>query len=281
MRPLVRNLVLHCVAVLPLAAVLGPTLQAQEDGPPKVLVIDREFLKPGKAGAQHNRTESAIVKAFTDANVAYPYFALDSLSGPSRSLFMFGYDSFADWQKQTTAIPGNPALAAKLDQANQADSDLLSVYESAAAVLRPDLSLNKGKIEGTRYFEITLFIVKPGHGHDFEELAKMYVETWRKIDTETHWDTFEVMYGNPSPSIAGGDIFLVVNTMKSLADTDKSIANSDKFAGAAGDENMKKVRELSAASIASVNTNLFVINPRMSNPPPEWVKREPAFWKGQ
>jgi hypothetical protein len=109
----------------------------------------------------------------------------------------------------------------------------------------------------------------------------MYVETWRKVDPETHWDTFEVMYGNPSPSIAGGDIFLVVNTMKSLADTDKSIANSDKFAGAAGDENMKKVRELSAASIASVNTNLFVINPRMSNPPPEWVKREPAFWKGQ
>ena len=42
---------------------------------------------------------------------------------------------------------------------------------------------------------------------------------------------------------------------------------------------MKKVRELTAASIASSNTSLFAINPRMSNPPPEWVKREPDFWK--
>lgn len=254
-------------------------LYAQEDGPPKVLVIDREFLKPGKAGAQHDRTESAIVKALADAKVDYPYFALDSLSGPSRSLFLFSYDSFADWQKHIAAIGGNTALGAKLDQADQADGELLSGYESAAAVLRPDLSLNKGTINGTRYFELTLFIVKPGHEHDFEELAKIYVETWRKIDPETHWDTFEVMYGNPAPGIAGSDIFIVANTMKSLAETDKSIANSDKFSSAAGDENMKKVRELTAASVESANTNLFVINPRMSNPRPEWVKNEPDFWK--
>jgi len=279
MHPLVRNLLLLGVATFSLGAASAPTLYAQEDGPPKVLVIDREYLKPGKAGAQHDRTESAIAKAFTDAKVSYPYFALDSLSGPSRSLFLFGYDSFAEWQKQTAAIRSNPALAAKLDQAAQADGDLLSSYESAAAVLRPDLSLNKGSIHGTRYFELTLFIVKPGHAHDFEELAKIYVETWRKIDPETHWDTFEVMYGNPAPGIAGGDIFLVANTMKSLAETDKSLANGDKFASTAGDETMKKVRELTAASVASASTSLFAINPRMSNPPAEWVKNEPDFWK--
>ena len=44
---------------------------------------------------------------------------------------------------------------------------------------------------------------------------------------------------------------------------------------------MKKVSELTAASIAATGTNLFVINPRMSNPPAEWVKKEPAFWKVQ
>lgn len=277
MHQLVRNLCLSGVAILSLGA--APATLFAQDGPPKVLVIDREYLKPGKVGAQHDRTESAIVKAFTDAKVPSYYLALDSLSGPTRSLFFFGYDSFADWQKETTAIRSNPALAGKLDQAAQADGDLLSGYESAAAVLRPDLSLNKGSINGTRYFELTLFIVKPGYEHDFEELAKIYIETWRKIDPDTHWDTFEVMYGNPAPGIAGGGIFLVANTMKSLAETDKSIANGDKFASTAGDETMKKVRELTAASIASANTSLFEINPRMSNPRPEWVKNEPDFWK--
>jgi hypothetical protein len=115
--------------------------------------------------------------------------------------------------------------------------------------------------------------------HDFEELAKTYIETWRKIDPDRHWDTFELMYGNPVPTATGGDMFLVINLMKSLAETDKSIQESEKFSSVLGADALRKASELSAASIASESTNLFVINPRMSNPPPEWVKNEPAFWK--
>ena len=276
MHPLVRKL----FVLLPLAAVLSPALHAQQDdGPPNVLVIHREYLKPGKGGMLHDRSESAFVKAFADAKSPYHYFALDSLSGPSRSLFVFAYDSFADWEKQTNAIRGDSALGPKVDQASLNDGDLLSAYDAAAMVLRPDLSLNKGSMNGARYFEITAFVVKPGHGHDFEELAKTYIETYRKMAPETHWDTFEVMYGNPVLGVAGGDVFLVFNLMKSLAETDKSMKASDKFASELGAAGMQKVSELSAASVASVSTNLFAINPRISNPPPEWVKREPAFWK--
>ena len=47
-----------------------------------------------------------------------------------------------------------------------------------------------------------------------------------------------------------------------------------------GSSGMQKIEELSAASIETTGTNLFEINPRMSNPPQEWVTREPAFWKG-
>jgi hypothetical protein len=282
MHALVRKLFFGCATMLLLAAALSPVLNAQnamEDGPPKVLVIHREYLKPGKGGALHERSESAFVHAFADTKSNYPYFALDSLSGPSRSLFLFGYDSFADWEKETAAIRSNKALGAKLDQATLNDGDLLASYDVGAMMLRPDLSLNKGSIDGARFFEITTFVVKPGHLHDFTELAKTYIETYRKVSPQAHWDTFEVMYGNPLPSAEGGDIFLVVNVMKSLADTDKSIQDSDKFASELGASGMQKVSELSAASIAATTTNLFAINPRESNPPSEWVKKEPAFWK--
>jgi hypothetical protein len=283
MHALVRKLCFAC-AMLPLAAALSPILNAQnapEDGPPNVLVIHREYLKPGKGGMLHDRSESAFVHAFADAKSPYHYFALDSLSGPSRSLFLFGYNSFAEWEKETNAIRSNPALAAKVDQASLQDGDLLSGYDAGAMVLRPDLSLNKGSIDGARYFEITAFVVKPGHEHDFEELAKTYIETYRKIAPETHWDTFEVMYGDPVPTAAGGDVFLVFNLMKSLAETDTSLKNSDKFASELGAAGMQKVSELSAASVESTTTNLFAINPRISNPPTEWVKKDPGFWKVQ
>ena len=280
----VRNLISGCALLLPLAAVLSPVLNAQtapDDGPPNVLVIHREYLKPGKGGQLHERSESAFVHALADAKSPSHYFALDSLSGPSRSLFLFSYDSFADWEKQTAATSSNAALGAKLDQASLMDGDLLTGYDAGAMMLRPDLSLNKGSIDGARYFEITVFVVKPGHVHDFKELAKLYIDTYRKVAPQTHWDTFEVMYGSPVPTTAGGDVFLVFNLMKSLAETDKSIQNSDKFVSELGASGMQKVGELSAASIEATSTNLFAINPRESNPPSEWIKKEPAFWKVQ
>jgi hypothetical protein len=284
MHAFVRNFFSGGALLLPLAAVLSPVLNAQtapEDGPPKVLVIHREYLKPGKGGQLHERSESAFVHALTEAKSPSHYFALDSLSGPSRSLFLFGYDSFADWEKENAAVSSNKALDAKLDQATLMDGDLLSGYDAGVLTLRPDLSLNKGSIDGARYFEITAFVVKPGHVHDFTELAKIYIDTYRKIAPQTHWDTFETMYGNPVPTAAGGGVFLVFNLMKSLAETDKSMQDSDKFASELGASGMQKVSELTAASIEASTTNLFVINPRESNPPSEWIKKDPGFWKVQ
>jgi hypothetical protein len=284
MHAFVRSLFASCALLLPLAAVLSPVLNAQsapEDGPPNVLVIHREYLKPGKGGQLHERSESAFVHAFADAKSPYHYFALDSLSGPSRSLFLFSYATFADWEKETAAISSNKALGAKLDQATLTDGDLLTGYDAGVMTLRPDLSLNKGSIDGARYFEITAFVVKPGHTHDFEELAKIYIETFRKINPQTHWDTFEVMYGSPVPTNAGGEVFLIFNLMKSLAETDQSIKDSDKFASELGASGIQKVSELTAASIQLSTTNLFAINPRESNPPSEWIKKDPGFWKVQ
>ena len=280
MHTLVRKLSFGCAILLPFAFSLSPVLHAQNDGPPNVLVIQREFLKPGKGGMLHERSESAFVQAFANAKSNSHYFALDSLSGPTRSLFLMAYSNFADWEKDRASISNDKVLNAAIDHASEADGDLLSGYDSTTMMLRPDLSFNKGSINGTRYFEITTFIVKPGHMHDFEQLAHMYADTYRKVAPDGHWDCFEVMYGNPAPGFPSGSAFVVVNTMKSLAETDKGVTDSEKFAKELGAGGMQKVEELSAASIETTGTNLFAINPRMSNPPQEWITREPDFWKG-
>jgi hypothetical protein len=280
MHTLVRKLSFGCAMLLPFAFSLSPVLNAQEDGPPNVLVIQREYLKPGKGGALHERSESAFVKAFADAKSNSHYFALDSLSGPTRSLFLLAYNNFTAWEKDRAAINSDKTLGAAIDRAGLMDGDLLSGYDSTVLMLRPDLSFNKGSINGTRYFEITSFIVKPGHRHDFEQLAHMYADGFRKVAPDGHWDCFEVMYGNPAPGFPSGSTFIVVNTMKSLTEMDKGITDSEKFAKELGAGGMTKIEELSAASIETTGTNLFEINPRMSNPPQEWITREPDLWKG-
>jgi hypothetical protein len=276
-----RKPILCLAALLSSVAFPSSLLHSQQpnDGPPNVLVFQREYLKPGKGGMLHERSESAFVRAFADAKYPTHYFALDSMSGPSRALFFIPYDSFAAWEKDNANQRANKALSAAIDHAQLMDGDLLTSFDSGAATLRPDLSLNKDQILGTRYFEITTFVVKPGHEHEFEELARIYIDGFRKVAPEAHWDCFEVMYGTITPGIPAGSTFVVMNLMKSLAEVDKGAADFKKFADEEGAGGMKKISELSAASIETTSTSLFEINPRMSYPPQEWIDKDPTFWK--
>ncbi|HEY1995452.1 MAG TPA: hypothetical protein VGG81_13680, partial [Edaphobacter sp.] len=66
-----------------LGLIPSPGVAAAQDGagagapPPKVLVIQREVLKPGRAGATHLKTESAFVQAMTAAKWPTHYFAAE------------------------------------------------------------------------------------------------------------------------------------------------------------------------------------------------------------
>ena len=241
--------------------------------PPKVLLVLREFLKPGKAGSTHEKSESAFVQAFTRAKWPAHYLAVDSLSGKPRSLFLVGYDSFEAWEKDNQATQKNAALSAALERAAAADGELLSDYDGGVFTFKEEYSLHTPvDIPHMRYFEITRFQVKPGHDKDFDELAKMYVAAYDKMP-DVHWATFQGVYGPE------GNTYLVFTPMKSASEIDKSFATSKQVEAAMGAEGGKKAAELSAATIESSQTNLFMFNPRISYVQDEWIKADPDFWK--
>ena len=242
--------------------------------PPNVLVVMREFLKPGKSGSLHAKSESAFVQAMTAAKWPTHYFAADSMSGQSRSLFFVGYDSLEAWEKDNLATQANSTLASALDSAAIADGDLLTEYDTNVAVYRDDLSFHAGvNIAQMRYFEISRFVVRPGHEKEWEDLVKEYISGYSKAVPDAHWAIFESLYGQDN-----GGVFLLFNPMKSLAEADRSFADSKKFAAALGESGMKKVEDMSASCIESTQTNLFIFNPKMSYPDDAWVKADPAFW---
>jgi hypothetical protein len=245
--------------------------------PPKVLVIMREVLKPGKAGSAHQATESNFVQAFKAAQWPTHYLAMDSLSGPSRSLFTVGYDSFAAWEKDNMATQKNATLAAALDAAASKDGELLTSYESSTFVYREDFSLRAPlDIGQMRYMEISRFRVRPGHEKDWEALVKMYVGGYEKAVPKAHWATFEDYYG-----LNSGGSYLVITPMRSIAEVDQGFPDSKTFAAAMGEEGMKKLGELAAACIESSETNLFMINPKISYVSDQWIKSDPSFWQAK
>src|SRR5438067_8558290 len=71
--------------------------------PPKILVVDREWVKPGRSGAIHEKSEAAFVAAAKAAKWQTHYVAASSVSGRPRVLFMFGYPTFEAWEKDNQA----------------------------------------------------------------------------------------------------------------------------------------------------------------------------------
>ncbi len=251
------------------------TLAAQEHAanqPPKILNIVREYTKPGKSGSAHEKTEAAFVQAMRAAKSPTHYLAADSMSGQTRSLFFTGFDSFEAMEKDMRAVEKNPTFAAALDRAGAADGELLSETDAGDFVYREEYSLRPvTDIPHMRYFEISLFRIKPGHEKDWDDLVKMYISTGEKIP-DAHWVTYEAVYGQTNGT------FIVFTPMKSASEIDHSLGQQKQWMAAFGEEGMKKLGELSAKSIESTQTNLFAFNPRMSYVSEDWVKADPDFW---
>jgi hypothetical protein len=241
--------------------------------PPKLLTITREYTKPGKAGSAHEKTESLFVQAIRNAKWPTHYLAVESLSGKSRALFLTGYDSFAEWEKDYLASQKNAALSAALDSAWAKDGELLSDVDGGTFQFREEYSLRPNvDIAHMRYFEIGRFVIRPGHEKDWDDIMKLVLGAYEKIP-DAHWATYAEIYGTTNST------YIYFIPMKSGEEMDRGLAEGKEFEAAMGGDGMKRLGELSAAAIEENQTNLFAFNPRMSYPRDEWIKADPDFWK--
>jgi hypothetical protein len=252
---------------------LGIAMAQETTPPPKVLTVFREFVKPGKSGAIHEKSESAFVQAMSRAKWPTHYFAVSSITGKPRVLFLTGYESFEAWEKDVQATQKNATLSAALDRATVADGDLLTEHDSSALIYHDEYSLNATvDIAHMRYFEISLYRVRPGHDGDWDTIVKMVKAAYQKIP-DVHFATYFAAFGQE------GTTYVVFTPLKSGADIDKGFDQDKQFAANMGEEGMKKFSELLASTIEFSQHNLFSFTPAMSYPPDEWVKADPEFWK--
>ena len=190
------------LAVSVLLAVGGSLIAAAQDMskphmPPKILVVTREYTKPGKSGTAHEKTESLFVQAMKEAKWPTHYLAVESVSGKSRALFLTGYDSFEAWEKDVKAQQKNATLSAALDRAWAKDGELLSDTDGGLLRFNADYSLRpEVDIVHTRYFEIARFQVKQGHDKEWDDGMKMVLAAYEKIPS-AHWACYSEAYGAP------------------------------------------------------------------------------------
>ena len=210
-----------CLSLLVAGIGVAAAQDSSEMKPPAVIQINREWLKPGKGGAMHDKSEAAFVNLMNKGKLQGHYLALNSMSGKPRALYMTRYPSFEAWENDNRIFEKNASLGAELERDIAADSELLEGMDSAVLVYNEGLSFHpRPDFSHARYYELTAFRIKLGHEKDWREVTKMYKEACDKAGVGLHWGAYEVMYGGEAGT------YIMLTHRDSLTEIDKERAES-------------------------------------------------------
>ncbi len=243
------------------------------EGPPKVLQIFREQVKPGK-GSAHEKVEAGWPRAFAKAKWPTNYLAMTTMTGPPEAWFLSGYESFGAWGKDQQNVEQSPALQRELERLAALDGELLSGVRSVVALYREDLSYRPNiKVGEMRYFTVTTLTVRSGYDSAFADSRKIVNAGHEKAKMDEHFAIYQVVSGMPGPT------YLVFIPMKSLEEADLAQESHKKpYQDALGEEGRRQLREFTRAGIVSGESALFALSPKMSYPSKEVIAADPEFW---
>lgn len=247
-------------------------------GPPNVLMIVREQIKPG-TGSDHTAESHRFTLALRKAKSPWGRIGMVPIAGDENEvMYIWPFDSFAEVERMNAEMTkwSSGPLKADFDAIAPGPEDLHVSQRDSFAVYRPDLSYGEGvNMAEMRYFAVETFQVRPGMEGQFAVGAKMYMDGMKKGKVDAHYAIFQVISGSD------GGIFLVMSPMKSLAEMDKEPANMKAFADALGAEGMKALSKLSSEIFQSTSSRIYAFDGRMSYVSPDWAARDkasPAFW---
>jgi hypothetical protein len=279
-----RRVTAPFVAVL--AAFGGLAIAQEAAGPPPVLRIAKEEIKPGQMGP-HTKNAARFVAIQNKANADSFRIGLTPVSGDDNVvMYLEGYGSFADMEKAgkqfEAALAMNPSLRAELDQVTQQGADMHATQKTAIAVYRPDLSYRPHRMDAvaqSRYFGVAINHIKAGRVSDYEAWLKELNAGRDKANADwLHTAVYQVVTGAP----AGTFVSFTLN--RSLAEWDEFRAKMQErnkaIDAALGGEAVVKERRSRAAEIfADTSSALYAMDPAISRPSAQFIAYDADFWK--
>jgi hypothetical protein len=255
-----------------LTAVAGTAFaQSLPTTQPNYLLIYREQVKVGHV-TDHEKVEAGWPAAYDKAKDPYTYIALVSMTGRGEAWFVTPFESQAaigDSLKRED----EPMLASTLQRLSKADADQISSMEAVLAMGRKDLSHGPYPDTGKqRFYDVTVFRVKPGHQAGFEAAAKAYAAAADRVAPDMSFRVYQVMAGMPSPT------YLVFSSVTSYAAFDKAMADGQALMKAMTPEERDTMAKFSSDGLVSSEMTRFRLDPGMSYVPQAVRAEDPEFW---
>jgi len=239
---------------------------------PNYLTIIREEVKAGRE-ADHERIEAGWPAAYEKAKSPDYYLAYVSITGHNEAWFIVPSDShkaMADTMKRET---DDAVLAAEIKRLQRADADVVNNFTVIQTMARKDLSMGAfPDVAKTRFAQVTIFRVRPGHERGFEDAARAYGSAAKRSAPNTSFRVYQVIAGIPGPT------YLVFSSVQSFAEFDRAMQDGMAIMKGATPDEQNALEKFSAEGLANAETQRFRIDPAMSYVPKEARASDPAFW---
>jgi hypothetical protein len=250
----------------------APDPMAAVSTPPTILQVEQDNIKPYQQ-EPYDKIAAAYVPVVAKAKLPGTVIALEALSGAPRAIYLFGYGSFDEMQKDEDNMMKTPGLMAQFATLDARESAYVTEVHNTIWHYRDDLSNNTAAsdIPHCRYWETITFHIKPGHDAEFEGLIKKVKETYAKIGVNLSWATYESEMG-------ATDTYNIIVPMKSLKEEDDALARDKTFAAALGAEGQHHMDEVASNTYLSVEDTLWEVNGKSSYVPKEFAAADPDLW---
>ena len=260
-------------ALLVFLAAVGAA--AQTSGPPQVLRIIRQSIKPG-AGAEHEKIGANIARGVARAKYPANFLALSSISGLPETWILESHDSFASVEAATTFVESTPAVKWWLGQYETQAGAANNEIRRMLAIYRPDLSYRGDQfaqdMPKMRYVSVVLVRLLPARDSDFAEAVRLVKGAYEKSASDQPLVIYQVISGAPGPS------YLFFAPMVSLKAMDDAPSRGKAMREALGEDNAAKALKTSSEVTAASESFLFALNPRLSYVSKEFAAIDPDFW---
>jgi hypothetical protein len=253
----------------------SPTFAQDSGGPPPLLRIIREDIKPGRAAA-HERIETGYVRAF--AKSKYPnYIAMTSLTGTDQAWFIEPHANYAALEGSLQLVDHNPALKKELELLDAQDGEVRTGGRNMILVYQKDLSYRGDDlardIPKAHYMRVQTIRIKSGHGPEYAEVRKTLNTALAKMNVATPAAVYTVSSGAPAGT------YIVFRPAESLKAMDPGPPNTMTITQAmGGDAAFASYRKANADLVVSSENTLFIFSPKMSYPSKRFTDADPDFW---
>jgi hypothetical protein len=263
------------LSALVVGGVHGTFAQGLPKSQPKLLTIERESVKTGRA-AEHAKHEAGWPAAFEKAKYPDYYIAMTSMTGPREAWYLSSWDSHAALGESLKRDIKDEALMKEMDALALKDAEYINSVQTLQAVAMPEISVGKfPDIAKVRFFQVMTMRVKPSSEMLFVEAAKAYASAAKRANPDVSYRIYAVIAGMPAPT------YLIISSVSDYSEFDAKLRDEQALWKGATPEELEVLHKFGAEGITESEVNRFRLDPRQSYVPKETRDKDPEFWNGK